>query len=159
MKKYDTRREKIISMDRKIDCLSEGEVDAAKYEAKIYRLYDGGGLYLHVTPSGGKWGRFKYRFKRKDKNLSLGTYPETSIEDARRNRDAAKELLLQGFDPSAIRKKEKARIKSDNLEADRIPSVRATFDGKIEIWKGANTMRLTLDEARFIGSLLTNITR
>ncbi len=40
-----------------------------------------------------------------------------------------------------------------------IPSVRATFDGKIEIWKGNNIMRLTLDEAKFIGSLLINITR
>jgi len=146
-------------MHRKINCLSEDAVGAAKHEDKIYRLYDGEGLYLHVTPSGGKWWRFKYRFKRKDKNLALGIYPEVGLEDARRNRDAAKELLSQGFDPSEIRKKEKARNKAEYLESKGIPSVRATFDGKIEIWKGANTMRLTLDEARFIGTLLTNITR
>jgi hypothetical protein len=146
-------------MCRKINCLSEDAVGAAKHEDKIYRLYDGEGLYLHVTPSGGKWWRFKYRFKRKDRNLALGIYPEVGLEDARRNRDAAKELLSQGFDPSEIRKKEKARNKAEYLESKGIPSVRATFDGKIEIWKGANTMRLTLDEARFIGTLLTNITR
>jgi hypothetical protein len=116
-------------------------------------------LHLLVTPSGGKLWRFKYRFHGKEKKLALGTYPETSIEDARRNRDAAKELLLQDFDPSAIRKQEKARSRAELLEAERIPSVRATLDGKIEIWKGGNTMRLTCDEARFIGSLLTNITR
>jgi hypothetical protein len=146
-------------MHRKIDCLSEEQVSTAKCEDKIYRLYDGDGLYLHITPFGGKWWRFKYRFRRKQKSLALGTYPETSIEDARRNRDAAKELLSQDFDPSAIRKQEKARSRAELLEAERIPSVRATLDGKIEIWKGGNTMRLTCDEARFIGSLLTNITR
>ncbi len=146
-------------MERKINCLSEEIINAAKYEDKIYRLYDGEGLYLHITPAGGKWWRFKYRFKRKDKNLALGIYPEVGLDDARRNRDAAKELLLKGFDPSEIRKKDKARDKAEYLESKGIPSVRATFDGKIEIWKGANTMRFTLDEARFIGTLLTNMTR
>lgn len=146
-------------MERKINCLSEDVINAAKHEDKIYRLYDGEGLYLHITPSGGKWWRFKYRFGRKDKKLALGTYPDVGLDDARRNRDAAKELLLKGFDPSEIRKKDKARDKAEYLESKGIPSVRATFDGKIEIWKGANTMRLTLEEARFIGSLLTNMTR
>jgi hypothetical protein len=146
-------------MPRNINSLSEAEVSKAKHEAKIYRLYDGDGLYLQVTPSGGKWWRFKYRFKRKENSFSLGTYPLTSLEDARRNRDAAKELLSQGFDPSTIRKQERAREKAEHLEDGRKPSVRATFDGKIEIWKGINTMRLTWDEARFVGSLLTNITR
>jgi len=146
-------------MDRKINCLSEAEINAAKYESNLYKLYDGEGLYLHITPAGGKWWRYKYRFNRVEKSLALGTYPEVSLEDARISRDAAKEILLQGFDPSAIRKQEKARSKAERLEAERIPSVRATFDGKFEIWKGNNTMRLTLDEARFIGTLLTNMTR
>jgi len=144
---------------KKIDCLSETEINSAKHEDRIYRLYDGDGLYLHITPSGGKWWRYKYRFKRKYRNLALGTYPETNLDDARSKRNAAKELLSQGFDPSVIRKQEKARDKAERLEADKIPSVRATFDGKVEIWKGNNTMRLTLDEARFIGVMLTNITR
>ena len=146
-------------MQRKSDSLSDAEIKAAKYENKIYRLYDGGGLYLNVTPSGGKWWRFKYRFKRKEKCLSLGTYPITGLEDARRSRDAAKELLLQDIDPSEIRKQEKARSKAEHLEGQRLPSVRVSFDGRIEIWKGSNTMRLTWDEARFIANLLTNITR
>ena len=146
-------------MQRKSDSLSDAEIKAAKYENKIYKLYDGGGPYLNVTPSGGKWWRFKYRFKRKEKCLSLGTYPITGLEDARRSRDAAKELLLQDIDPSEIRKQEKARSKAEHLEGQRLPSVRVSFDGRIEIWKGSNTMRLTWDEARFIANLLTNITR
>lgn len=146
-------------MDKQIDRLSDREVKEADYRDKIYRLYDGGGLYLHVTPSGGKWWRFKYRFKRKEKSLSLGTYPKISLEDARRGRDAAKELLIHGFDPSEIRKQDKARTKAENLERLELPFVRASFDGRIEIWKGGNTMQLTWDEARFIANLLGNITR
>ncbi len=63
----------------------------------------------------------------------MGIYPEVGLDDARRNKDAAKELLLKGFDPSEIKKKEKTRDKAEYLESKGIPSVRATFDGKIEI--------------------------
>jgi hypothetical protein len=146
-------------MPNAIKPLSESEVRDAKYEDKIYKLFDGGGLYLHITPAGGKWWRFKYRFRKKEKCLALGTYPITSIEDARRSRDAAKELLSQDIDPSEIRKQEKARSKAEQLEGQRLPSVRVSIDGKIEIWKGSNTMRLTWDEAKFIANLLTSITR
>jgi hypothetical protein len=122
-------------------------------------LFDGDGLLLRVIPSGGKWWRFKYRFEGKANMLSLGRYPEISLADARCRRDAARELLRQGIDPSVVRKEEKARRKADLLEAERIPSVRVTIDGKIEIWKGGNTMRLTWDESRFIANLLSNIVR
>jgi hypothetical protein len=54
-------------MPKMIRPLSESEVRDAKYEDKIYRLFDGGGLYLQITPSGGKWWRFKYRFRKKEK--------------------------------------------------------------------------------------------
>ncbi|MGD0022880.1 MAG: Arm DNA-binding domain-containing protein [Smithellaceae bacterium] len=146
-------------MPKLIKPMSEDTVRNAMPKEKQFALFDGGGLHLLVTPSGGKLWRFKYRFHGKEKKLAIGTYPEIGIQDARSNRDASKELLSRGFDPSEIRKREKARDKADRLESARIPSVRATFDGKIEIWKGNNTMRLTLDEARFIGTLLANITR
>lgn len=146
-------------MPKRVDGLTEAQVSAAKYEDKVYRLFDGGGLYLTITPSGGKWWRYKYRFMRKEKCLSLGTYPLIDLEEARRSRDAAKELLSQGIDPSEIRKQEKARSKAERLESERMPFVRVSFDGKIEIWKGGNTMRLTRSEAKFIASLLSKITR
>lgn len=138
--------------------LSNDFIETAKHEDKIYKLSDGDGLYLHVTPSGGKWWRFKYRFNRKEKSLALGTYPTTSLEDARRSRDVAKEFLSQGIDPSEIRKQEKARNKAEQIEGQRLPYVRIGFDGRIEIWKGGNTMHLTWEEARFIASLLDKIT-
>ena len=44
------------------------------------RLFDGGGLYLEVAPSGGKWWHLKYRYDGKEKRLSFGTYPDVSLK-------------------------------------------------------------------------------
>lgn len=76
--------------------------------SKPVRVYDGRGLYLEVTPTGGKWWRLKYRFRGKQKLLSMGTYPDTSLKKAREKRDEARALLASGVDPSAARKAEKA---------------------------------------------------
>jgi integrase len=68
------------------------------------RLFDGGGLYLEVSPTGGKWWRLKYRFDGKEKRLSLGVYPDVSLKDARDRRDALRKLLADGIDPIENRK-------------------------------------------------------
>jgi integrase len=73
---------------------------------KPYKLFDAGGLYLEVAPAGGKWWRLKYRHAGKEKRLSLGTYPETSLAEARIKRDEARKLLDAGTDPSEARKAE-----------------------------------------------------
>ena len=54
-------------MPKVVKPLSEAEVSAAMYEDKLYRLFDGGGLYINITPAGGKYWRLKYRFNRKEK--------------------------------------------------------------------------------------------
>ncbi len=82
----------------------------AKPAAKPYRLFDGAGLYLEVAPSGGKWWRFKYRFAGKEKRLSLGIYPQTSLVEARERRYAARKLIEGGADPSQARKAGKAAL-------------------------------------------------
>jgi Arm DNA-binding domain len=69
---------------------------------KPIRLFDGGGLYLEVSPTGGKWWRLKYRFDGKEKRLSLGVYPDVSLKDARDRRDASRKLLADGIDPSEL---------------------------------------------------------
>src|SRR5260370_39868828 len=79
----------------------------AKAPAKPTKLSDERGLYLLLAPSGGKWWRFKYRFAGKEKLLSLGTYPDVSLAQARDARDEARKLLKAGADPSAGRKEEK----------------------------------------------------
>lgn len=84
----------------------------AKPKEKQYKLFDGGGLFLLVTPSkkklpqqgGGKWWRLKYRFNGKEKLLSLGTFPEVSLAEAREKRDAARKKLAQGIDPGVERR-------------------------------------------------------
>src|SRR6185437_60134 len=74
---------------------------------KPYKLGDAGGLYLEVSPKGGKWWRLKYRYEGKEKRISLGTYPDTSLALAREKRDAARKLLAAGVDPGEHRKAEK----------------------------------------------------
>ena len=88
--------------------LTDTAIRKAKPADKPQRLFDGGGLYLEIAPSGGKWWRLKYRHGGKEKRLSLGTYPDTSLADARSKRDDARKLLAAGVDPSEQRKVEKA---------------------------------------------------
>ena len=84
--------------------LNDPAIRNAKTDTKQKKLYDSGGLYLLVTPNGGKWWRFKYRFGGKEKLLSLGTYPQVSLKDARDERDKAKKLLRNRIDPAFERK-------------------------------------------------------
>ncbi|MBI2066816.1 MAG: integrase arm-type DNA-binding domain-containing protein [Deltaproteobacteria bacterium] len=71
---------------------------------KTVRLFDGGGLYLEVAPSGGKWWRLKYRFDGKEKRLSLGVYPTVTLKVARERREEAKKLLANKVDPGENRR-------------------------------------------------------
>jgi integrase len=88
--------------------LTDVTIRKAKPADKTQRLFDGGGMYLEVSPAGGKWWRLKYRFGGKEKRLSLGTYPDTGLADAREKRDAARKLLAAGVDPGEQRKAVKA---------------------------------------------------
>lgn len=67
--------------------LTDISIRNAKPADKARKLFDGGGLYLEVSPSGGKWWRLKYRRGGKEKRLSLGVYPDISLKDARERRD------------------------------------------------------------------------
>jgi integrase len=88
--------------------LTDTECKKSKPEAKARKLFDVGGLFLLVMPTGGKLWRFKYRYLGKEKLLSLGSYPEVSLLDAREKREDARKLLREGTDPSAKRQEEKA---------------------------------------------------
>ncbi|MHB8347068.1 MAG: tyrosine-type recombinase/integrase [Acidiferrobacterales bacterium] len=92
--------------------LTDTAVRQAKVHEKAAKLFDERGLYLEVTPTGGKWWRLKYRFNDKEKRLSLGVYPDVSLKEARDRRDAARKLLTDGIDPSENRKAQKA-VKQD----------------------------------------------
>jgi integrase len=99
-------------MARKANPLTDAAIRNAKPAEKPRKLFDGGGLFLEIAPSGGKLWRFKYRFAGKAKLLALGQWPETSLSAARRKREEARDLLARGIDPSEARKAEKLRQKA-----------------------------------------------
>lgn len=84
--------------------LTELEIRSARATEKPIKLFDGNGLYLFVQPNGGRWWRFKYRFHGKEREVSLGVYPEVSLKLARTRREDARRMVAQGIDPSAERK-------------------------------------------------------
>lgn len=88
--------------------LTDTKLRTLKPTGKVQKLSDGGGLYIHVSPAGGKLWRVFYRFEGKQKTLALGKYPEVSLADARKLRDEARALIAQGVDPSAHKREAKA---------------------------------------------------
>ena len=88
--------------------LTDTAIRNAKPGEKPSKLSDERGLFLLVTPAGGKWWRLKYRFDGKEKLLSLGTYPDVGLKAARERRDDARKLLADGIDPGENRKASKA---------------------------------------------------
>ncbi len=69
--------------------LTELAVKAYKPKAKLYRVADGGGLALEISPSGSKLWRWRYYFQGKEQMLALGKYPALTLAEARKKRDAA----------------------------------------------------------------------
>ena len=88
--------------------LTDTAIRKAKARTKPARLFDGGGLYLQLSPAGGKLWRFKYRYDGKEKLLAFGAYPDVLLVSARKKRDEARTLLDDGIDPSQHRKAAKA---------------------------------------------------
>lgn len=82
----------------------------AKSEAKAHILRDGQGLSLFIESGGGKSWRFRYRFVGKPRMISLGVYLTTTPADARFCRDNARKLVVEGENPSKVRKKQKIAL-------------------------------------------------
>jgi len=106
--------------------LSDTAIKNAKpRDGKSYKLSDEKGLYLLVTVNGGKWWRFDYRFDGNRKTLSMGTYPDTSLKQAREKRDAARKQIADGIDPGLTRKIEKAGSIENTLAAVSLEFIEA----------------------------------
>jgi integrase len=120
--------------------LTELEIRSARATEKPIKLFDGGGLYLFVQPSGGRWWRFKYRFQGKEREVSFGVYPDVPLKLARTRRDEARKMVADGVDPSAKRKAAKeARL--------------VTFQSIAEEWLAIQVKALaasTYDKARWM---------
>ena len=90
--------------------LNARQVETAKPKDKTYKIADGGGLYLEITPKGAKYWRMKYRrpADKKEDRLAFGVWPAVKLVEARAKRDEAKKLLGQGIDPKAEQKEAQA---------------------------------------------------
>ena len=97
--------------------LSDTAIRNAKPAEKPVRLFDAAGLYLELSPSGGKLWRLKYRFGGKEKRLSFGVYPDVTLKEARERRDEARKLLANGKDPGEVKKAQKAAIAERSAHA------------------------------------------
>ncbi len=99
-----------------VTSLSDAKARNAKPAAKPYKIADGNGLFLLVTPSGGKYWRLKYFFAGKEKLLALGVYPDISLAEARERRAQARKVLAAGNDPGSAKKEAKrlAALKNSN---------------------------------------------
>lgn len=93
--------------------LSHNSISKAAPKDKPYKLSDGFGLALLINPNGSKQWRFRYHFAKKEKMIALGTYPATSIADARKRRDEARTLLEQGIDPSVHRREAQQAVEEE----------------------------------------------
>lgn len=88
--------------------LTDSALKALKPRAKAYKVTDEKGLYVQVTPAGGKLWKLKFRNKvGAEKKLSLGAYPEISLKEARELRDAARSKLAKGVDPAEQKQRDK----------------------------------------------------
>lgn len=97
--------------------LSDLKCRQAKYKADGgNRLFDSGGLYLEIMPSGSRKWRLKYRVNGKENRLTFGDYPGVTLVEARQRRDAAKRLLSDGIDPAQQRAidKQTASVAAEN---------------------------------------------
>lgn len=140
-----------------VDKLTDAKIRAAKPAEKPLRLADGGGLYLEISPAGGKLWRWKFRFGGKEKRLSFGQYPDVSLKAARDQRDENRKLLAAGADPSAARQAQKvsrAAASGASFEAIAREWHKTIHTGKVSEGHAARTLiRLEQDVFPWLGSL------
>jgi len=125
-----------------IESATPGITTDGRRTDKPYRMWDSGGLYLEVSPAGGKWWRLKYRFKGREKRLSLGVCPNVSLKEARTRRDSFRGLLADGIDPSEHAKTEMAMRRAE--EAKQLATTRFSLDNNGALSFRLGNRRLTL---------------
>ncbi|WP_251199569.1 tyrosine-type recombinase/integrase [Aromatoleum aromaticum] len=96
-------------------------------------MADGGGLYLEVTPAGGKLWRYRFRLAGKENVFAIGAYPRVSLADARKARDEARDLVKQGFNPSHYRQQAKQAVIDENLNTFA-PVADEWYQSKVDSW-------------------------
>jgi len=135
--------------------LTDVKVKQSKAETKARKFSDGGGLFLLVTPAGGKLWRWKYRYQGKPKLMALGIYPDVSLTLARERHRQGRELLATGVDPMEQKKANKLRARE--ADENSFASVAAKW---LEHWRvgksaqhgGTVSRRLDANILPFLGA-------
>lgn len=121
--------------------LSDAAIRNAKSLERRYKLFDEAGLFLIITPEGGKWWRVRYRWQGREQTLSLGTYPNVSLRQARQGRDALLKQLREGVNPGEARKASDLATLHETFEA----LAREWHTARSPRWSEGHTARLWRD--------------
>ncbi|MEZ5903376.1 MAG: tyrosine-type recombinase/integrase [Alphaproteobacteria bacterium] len=121
--------------------LTDFQCKSAKPTNKTQKIFDGGGLYLEVTPAGGKYWKLKYRYLGKEKKLSIGPYPAYTLAEARLKREEYKKIILEGADPCQIKQEEKRQ---------RLFDAENTLKSIAEEWHKHNSEKWSKNHARTV---------
>jgi len=121
--------------------LTIAQIRAAKADSKAIKLFDGGGLFLFVSPKGAKSWRMKYRYGGKEKLLTFGQYPDVSLADARDKRDAARALLRDHKDPA---------IEAERTRHKAVTAAGSTFESVALAWHADESPRWSEANAKRI---------
>ena len=121
--------------------LNDRQIKHSKPKDKPYKLTDGNGLYLHITPAGGKLWKLDYAIDGKRKTLSIGKYPHLSLVEAREAAENARKMKAQGIDPSQAKQQAKAERKAALLNTfEHI--ARDWHQNNISRWKPNHAQRI-----------------
>jgi len=135
-------------MARLIKPLTATQINNAKPRLNMYKMFDGGGLFLQVNPSGGKHWKMKYRKDDgKEGLLTFGKYPEVSLEQARKKREEARAHKAAGNDPGEVKRLEKS---------DKAERARNTFEAVAKAWLEVHSSKIQADSLQKILRMLEN---
>lgn len=135
--------------------LSDAKARNAKPRSKPYKIADGEGLFLLITPSGSKYWRMRYFFVGKEKLLALGVFPDVSLAEAREKRVQARKALAAGTDPGEVKKETKRQEGIKRTNAFEIVALE-WFQQRENEWATSYSVRLRRQIERHILPKLSN---
>jgi integrase len=102
--------------------LTPTRISSAKPRSRLYKLTDGGGLFVEVSAAGLKTWRYQYRFAGSRREITIGKFPEVGVADARERHFEMRAMLERGIDPLD------ARRQQESARRERSAEVRAAGD-------------------------------
>ena len=123
--------------------LKDAAIRSIKPKDKPFKVSDGHGLFLFVTPTGSKLWRFKFRLDGKEVTLSFGIYPDITLAEARKKRDEARQLIAHKKDPREHKKEQQAEREAETINTFEkiavdwfeIKKTKITAKHAIDIWR------------------------